>query len=265
MYKDYDNYRTYENDDLSAGATLKVEHTIIVNETDILNLISQPLEKIQAMRDNNVKKETAAFEKVRQSARDWEKKAAITRQFDRAIEYLQVPEVSHSSNKWVNDRDCYNYDCTSISNMVYKMTYRMYDYTSWRSEKTRRWEVKWSIGTNSPVGHNNCIAEQERSFKDKAEAEKYIQGRIKAYSHLFTEISPPIPKEYEKPFMVHEHLLPGYVTEKMQKAQEAAKTENISRSADKKPSIRKELNSIKAAEKSMPKPTQTKKRDNLEL
>ena len=47
MYKDYDNYRTYENDDLSAGATLKVEHTIIVNETDILNLISQPLEKIQ--------------------------------------------------------------------------------------------------------------------------------------------------------------------------------------------------------------------------
>ena len=136
MYKDYDNYRTYENDDLSAGATLKVEHTIIVNETDILNLISQPLEKIQAMRDNNVKKETAAFEKVRQSARDWEKKAAITRQFDRAIEYLQVPEVSHSSNKWVNDRDCYNYDCTSISNMVYKMTYRMYDYTSWRSEKT---------------------------------------------------------------------------------------------------------------------------------
>lgn len=63
MYKDYDNYRTYENDDLSAGATLKVEHTIIVNETDILNLISQPLEKIQAMRDNNVKKETAAFEK----------------------------------------------------------------------------------------------------------------------------------------------------------------------------------------------------------
>ena len=45
MYKDYDNYRTYENDDLSAGATLKVEHTIIVNETDILNLISHPLEK----------------------------------------------------------------------------------------------------------------------------------------------------------------------------------------------------------------------------
>ena len=69
MYKDYDNYRTYENDDLSAGATLKVEHTIIVNETDILNLISQPLEKIQDMSDNKVKKERDEFEKVRKSER----------------------------------------------------------------------------------------------------------------------------------------------------------------------------------------------------
>ena len=145
------------------------------------------------------------------------KKAAITRQFDRAIEYLQVPEVSHSSNKWVNDRDCYNYDCTSISNMVYKMTYRMYDYTSWRSEKTRRWEVKWSIGTNSPVGHNNCIAEQERSFKDKAEAEKYIQGRIKAYSHLFTEISRPFRKNMKNPLWYTNIFYPDMLQRKCKK------------------------------------------------
>ena len=30
--------------------------------------------------------------------------------------------------------------------------------------------------TNSPVGHNNCIAEQERSFKDKAEAENIYKA-----------------------------------------------------------------------------------------
>ena len=40
MYKDYDNNLTYENDDLSTGATFKVEHTIIVNETDIQNMIT---------------------------------------------------------------------------------------------------------------------------------------------------------------------------------------------------------------------------------
>ena len=147
MYKDYDNYRTYENDDLSAGATLKVEHTIIVNETDILNLISQPLEKIQAMRDNNVKKETAAFEKVRQSARDWEKKAAITRQFDRAIEYLKIPEVKHTSNKWVKGKD--EFDFTHISNKVYKMSYRIYERSSWRT-RVNKYDVTWNIFTNNP-------------------------------------------------------------------------------------------------------------------
>lgn len=63
MYKDYDNYRTYENDDLSAGATLKVEHTIIVNETDILNLISQPLEKYRLCVIITSKKEQPPLKK----------------------------------------------------------------------------------------------------------------------------------------------------------------------------------------------------------
>jgi len=257
MYKYYDNYRTYENDDLSAGATLKVEHTIIVNETDILNLISQPLEKIQAMRDNNVKKETAAFEKVRQSARDWEKKAAITRQFDRAIEYLKIPEVKHTSNKWVKGKD--EFDFTHISNKVYKMSYRIYERSSWRT-RVNKYDVTWNIFTNNPRSNYNIkIAGQERTCNSKEEAEKYIQGRIKAYSHLFTEISPPIPKEYAKPFKVYGQTLPGYTIEgEPQQVQENVKS-------DKKPSIRQELNSIKAAEKNKPEPTPTKKRDNPEL
>ena len=40
--------------------------------------------------------------------------------------------------------------------------------------------------------------------------------------HLFTEISPPIPKEYEHHFMVHGTLLPGYTVEGL----EQAKTEH---------------------------------------
>lgn len=43
--------------------------------------------------------------------------------------------------------------------------------------------------------------------------EKYLQGRIAAYAHLFTEISPPIPKEYQKHFCVNGVLLPGYTVE----------------------------------------------------
>ena len=40
--------------------------------------------------------------------------------------------------------------------------------------------------------------------------EKYLQGRIKAYSHLFREISPSIPEDARKRFCVNGVLLPGY-------------------------------------------------------
>ena len=43
--------------------------------------------------------------------------------------------------------------------------------------------------------------------------EKYLQGRINAYIHLFKEISPPIPAEHEKRFCVNGVLLPGYTVE----------------------------------------------------
>ncbi len=40
-------------------------------------------------------------------------------------------------------------------------------------------------------------------FTDKAAMEKYLNGRIKAYDRLFTEISPPIPQEYADYFKVN--------------------------------------------------------------
>ena len=43
--------------------------------------------------------------------------------------------------------------------------------------------------------------------------EKYLQGRIAAYSHLFTEISPPIPADARQRFCVNGVLLPGYTVD----------------------------------------------------
>lgn len=43
--------------------------------------------------------------------------------------------------------------------------------------------------------------------------DKYLQGRINTYAHLFTEISPPVPKGEEKRFSVNGILLPGYTVE----------------------------------------------------
>ena len=41
-------------------------------------------------------------------------------------------------------------------------------------------------------------------------AEAYINGRIAAYAHLFTELSPPIPEDKVRYFRANGHLLRGY-------------------------------------------------------
>ena len=67
------------------------------------------------------------------------------------------------------------------------------------------WYVTWEVRIHSPKqGYGAKIAGQnQKRYTDKNAAIKYLDGRKKAYSHLFTEISPPIPKEYEHHFMVH--------------------------------------------------------------
>lgn len=106
--------------------------------------------------------------------------------------------------------------------MVYKMTYRIYEGTDYRSDVRPRpvcWELSWYLTFNTPKepdfsGRGRQIAGQQgKKFKDKAEMEKYLQGRIKAYSHLFTEISPPIPENEQKRFCINGVLLPGYTVE----------------------------------------------------
>lgn len=55
--------------------------------------------------------------------------------------------------------------------------------------------------------------QRDKRFTDKAAMEKYLNGRIAAYAHLFTEISPPIPQDQKGRFCVNGVLLPGYTVE----------------------------------------------------
>ena len=248
---EHNGYNSYDYDRLTEGAELKVEHHIYVEETDMSDLVSKSVGELLALREVSVAKEKTAFEKVRLAAVNWETQAAVTRQYDRAIEYLKVPEPEHTSNKWVKGE----YDRFTISNRVYKMSYDIYERSSYRYRTNeKKYDVRWSIYTNRPASQDSYkVASQERVCATREEAEKYIQGRIKAYAHLFTEISPPIPKNLEKSFMVYGQLLPGYTTEEMLKEQ----------AAQGKPSIRTQLAGLKG--KDVPKPEQTKARSAPEL
>lgn len=222
-------YTSYDFDSLDASHKMKIDRTVYFDTTgeDIAPLTGLPLVELQQMRQESTDAEQAIFEGLQQQAKAWEEQAGRSALLGKAIEYVMTPPVKHTSNEWEKT----DYDWHTRSNAVYQMTYHIYENTRYDREQQKSvpysWSVTWSVRTNGPdSGRNVRIAGQERkTYSDKAAMEKYLAGRIKAYDHLFTEISPVIPKEYAQQFKVNGQLLPGYIIEgeEVQKATEAVK------------------------------------------
>ena len=204
------------------GLELEVSEHIYFNyqSTEVPELVKLSPEELKKLETASIEKETAIYTRLRDVVTEWRKQAANTMNLRKAQEYLAVPPFVHTSNQWTEDE----YGLHQISNMVYKMSWRVYEKTKWDSKVGKSvpvaWELTWSVYFNTShvttdhSGPGGRIAGQDRKvFKDEASMEKYLQGRIAAYAHLFTEISPPIPKEHEKRFFVNGVLLPGYTVE----------------------------------------------------
>ena len=258
-------YNSYDSDQYEPGVRLKVEHSIYATENaDISQLTSLPISELQTMRETSDKTEKKAFEKVCAAATDWESKAANTLLLDKAIEYLKIPPVKHTSNEWQQNK----YDDEEISNMVYKMYIHVREDTKYNREtkedKPVVWYVSWDVCTNNPSSHelNQYIAGQNgKRFTEKAAAEKYIAGRKSVYADLFSEISPPLPKDLAHNFIVNNQLLPGY-TVQLEQPEKSVETP----SKDKKSSVLDKLAAaINESNKSCSKPDKNMKPNNHEL
>jgi len=210
-------YSVYDyRNQIKPGDKMKLEISITPQQEvlEISQFVPKPLKQLQAMREESVAAEHVIYDNLRESARAWETQAANTMLLDMAIEYVKTPKVQHTFNKW--EKDDYGH---TISNMVYRMKYHIYTHTRYDKEMQQSvpcsFDVSWDLRTNSPdIRNNSTIAGQCRKrYADIEDAEKYINGRIKAYSHLFKEISPPIPQEHAKRFKVNGQLLPGYSIE----------------------------------------------------
>jgi antirestriction protein ArdC len=209
-------YSTYDHDRLDPADSMRIERKLYFEQdkADISGLIALSMEQLREIREESAAAEQTIYEDLKQRATAWEAQAGQTLAVDKAIEYVRTPEVKHTANQWEaaeNDRHI-------ISNRVYQMRYHIYENTRYDREKGQSvpyaWTLSWNVYTNSPDGYNQAkIAGQEKKFADRAAMEKYLNGRIKAYQHLFTEISPPIPKEYAYHFKINGQLLPGYTIE----------------------------------------------------
>jgi len=205
------------SDNLRPAENMRIERNVYFHSesADISQLTALPVERLQAMRGESAAAEQAIFENLQEAARAWETQAEQTLSLDKAIEYARTPPVKHTANQWEQDEN----NRHTISNMVYKMTYHVYENTRYDHSAQKSvpysWSLTWSVRTNTPErNYSDRVAGQSKKvYSDKAEMERYLNGRIKAYSHLFTEISPPIPQEYVSNFRVNGQLLPGYTVE----------------------------------------------------
>ena len=224
-------YSSYDHDKLETAETMRIERRIYfeAKDGDIAPYVSLLPEQLHAMREESAAAEQAVFDDLARRATAWEQQAGKTLLLDKAIEYTRTTVVQHTSNEWQKGE----YDRYTRSNRVYQMNYHIYENTRYDREKQQSvpysYSLTWSVYTNSPNRNGQAkIAGQDRKvFSDKAAMEKYLNGRIKAYDRLFTEISPPIPQEYAEHFKVNGMLLPGYTIEGEEPPQQQPQTAAI--------------------------------------
>ena len=211
-------YKAYDYDYLEEGEKLKLEHEVKyqLNDKILLPLVNASYYDLIELRNIAVTGEQKLLDQLKELAEVWEQKAALTMLIDCALSYKRVPQVEHTSNQW--QRSNYR-DTEIISNMVYKMSVSLHEDNHYDNDTgqfvTNAWCVTWGVSLNTPDEYRTKkIAGQDRKrFSDKNAALKYIDGRKKAYAHLFTEISPPIPERYADRFSKSGLLLPCYVVE----------------------------------------------------
>ena len=184
-------------------------------KADLSEMVKLPLAELLSLRAESAAAEQEVFDRLKEQAAAWEEQAGRTLFLDKALEYARTLPVTHTANQW-EAPDEYRH---IRSNMVYQMDYSISENTRYDSAAQKSipysWTLRWGLYTNAPHGNQReKIAGQDRKvFASREELDKYLNGRIKAHDHYFTEISPAIPKEYADCFKVNGCLLPGYTIE----------------------------------------------------
>ena len=211
------SYSSYDHDDLEPASTMRIERRIYFesDKADLSEMVKLPLAELLSLRAESAAAEQEVFDRLKEQAAAWEEQAGRTLFLDKALEYARTLPVTHTANQW-EVPDEYRH---IRSNMVYQMDYSISEITRYDSAAQKSvpysWTLRWSLRTNAPGSYRQAkIAGQDRKvFASREELDKYLNGRIKAHEHYFTEISPAIPKEYADYFKVNGCLLPGYTIE----------------------------------------------------
>ncbi len=220
-----DFYDVFEyGDRLEPGVELKIEHSITMeyDTPDLTPFTNSDVKELESLRKISAGTEQKIFDSLKEPLSKWERQAALTKLLDRAIQYLKMPEVEHTSNQWMHDDRS---DRDKISNRVYQMSVSVYeDYKYDRQTRERiptAWYVTWDVTINTPRrGYEQMsqkyseeyytlkaelaeLKEQLSAFEDAGGwAHKFLK-LIERYA-AFTDLTPAILNEFISRIEVHE-------------------------------------------------------------
>lgn len=179
-------------------------------KADFGPFLSVPVKELEQRLKISKAEEKKVFDQLQEAAKAWDEHGAKTLLLQKAIEYLKVPVVSHTSNEWKKQKD----GSWEISNLTYKMTFSI-------TRSGMDWKVVWEVSYMAPslqVGYRGYERtpreridyEGSKKYKTMDGAQKYVQLKFDQYSNYFKELSPPVPIEAKDLFSVNGQLLQGY-------------------------------------------------------
>ncbi len=197
---------------LREGSEIAVQRHMTYHgeRADFKPFLNVPIKELEQRLKDSKAEEKKVYDQLQKAAKDWDEHGAQTLLLQKAIEYLKVPAVTHTSNEWKKQKD----GSWEISNMVYKMTFSVVKFGD-------EWKLSWEVAYTAPgldrgwwdynrVRRDRIDHEGSKKYKTMDGAQRYIQMKFDQYSKFFEVISPPIPPEAKEMFCVNGQLLQGY-------------------------------------------------------
>ena len=205
----------YDSSGLHSGQSITVGRSWRYQgeKADFKPFLGVPIKELEQRLKDSQAEEKKIFETLKKAALAWDEHGAQTLLLQKAIEYLKVPVVTHTSNEWKRQKD----GSWEISNLVYKMTFSIAKFND-------EWKLSWEIRYTAPGQYSErsyspyydsgpkkrIDHESSKKYKTLDGAQKYMQMKFDQYANYFTSISPPIPREVKEMFCVNGQLLQGY-------------------------------------------------------
>lgn len=202
----------YSHNDLQHGRSITVGRLWLYRgeKADFKPFLNVPIKELEQRLKSSQAEEKKVFEAMKKAVEAWDEHGAQTLLLLKAIEYLKVPVVTHTSNEWKKRKD----GSWEISNLVYKMTFSI-------TRSGMEWKLVWEVSYMAPslqVGYRGYERtpreridyEGSKKYKTLDGAQRYMQMKFDQYASYFKELSPPVPIEAKDLFCVNGQLLQGY-------------------------------------------------------